>query len=219
MLRCEHCRLSVRGNRRVCPLCQGPLTGEPSPEVFPYIPSVYREFHLFFRLLVAGSLAAVVACLGLNAIFPQSGPWSLFVLGGLACAWLILGTAISKRRNIPKNLLYQVLLLSLLSVAWDFLTGWQGWSLDYVLPILSASALVAMLVVLKVLGRYIEDYLIYLLLAALLGIFPLLFWLLGLLGTVYPTLICVAASTMSFFVIVVFHFERLAAELKRRLHL
>ena len=46
--------------------------------------------------------------------------------------WLSLALAVRKRKNIPKGMLYQVALLSIICMIWDFATGWNGWSIDYV---------------------------------------------------------------------------------------
>ena len=49
---CEHCRVSVAGSHRRCPLCQGPLTGEPAPQedVFPVLAEQRHQLRLFLRL-------------------------------------------------------------------------------------------------------------------------------------------------------------------------
>ncbi len=42
---CDKCRVEVPGDRRRCPLCQGQLPpgGDPQAEVFPVVPTVYRQ--------------------------------------------------------------------------------------------------------------------------------------------------------------------------------
>ena len=45
-----------------------------------------------------------------------------------------LSVAYTKRRNILKNEMWQLLLVTVLSIIWDHLTGWRGWSLDFIFP-------------------------------------------------------------------------------------
>lgn len=42
----------------------------------------------------------------------------------------------------PKSILYQVVVVCVLTTLWDYWTGWHGWSIDYVIPI---TCVVAML--------------------------------------------------------------------------
>lgn len=221
MLVCEKCNVSVRGWRGTCPLCQGPLTGEGDEqnEVFPVIPEEKQPFLFWLRLAVFVSIAAAVICLAVNAMFPQSGSWSLFAVAGIACTWLTLWVALKKLANIPKSILWQVAVVSVLAVLWDFCTGRHGWAINYVLPSLYVAAMAAMAVIARVLKLCTQDYMIYLVIDALFGVVPILFYLFGWLTVAYPSLICVAVSVISLAAFVVFQGENMRAELKRHLHL
>jgi hypothetical protein len=80
----------------------------------------------------------------LNFLFRSRGLWSLFVLGGVACMWMTLGLALYKERNIPKTMVWEVFLIAVLCVLWDYFTGWRGWSINYVLPIVSMGVMVVL---------------------------------------------------------------------------
>ena len=131
---CEQCKVSVTGQRSRCPLCQSVLRdeGEPYEEVFPVIPTVYNRFQFFFKLLIFASAVLGIVSAVINLLLPQSGVWSLFVLGGIGCLWVFLFIAVRKRNNIPKNILWQVAVTILFCLLWDLFTGWHGWSVDYV---------------------------------------------------------------------------------------
>ncbi len=220
---CEKCKVHVTGSWKVCPLCQRPLTDDDSSlgkkDPFPFIPTVYHEFNLFFRILILASISVGIISFAVNFLFPDSGFWSLFVAAGIACAWISLATAVRKRRNIPKTILYQVVLLSVFALLWDLLTGWRGWSLDYVIPILCLGAILVMAVTIKVMRQYISDYLIYFAMEAIFGVIPVLFLLLGILNTSIPCVICVAGSLIALASLWVFSGKNLWEEFKRRLHL
>lgn len=147
-------------------------------------------------------------------MFTQSGWWSLFVLGGIACLWISLYFIIQKRANISKTITYQVILISLFSVVWDALTGWRGWSIDYVIPIVCASSMLTVGIITKVKKVPKEDYMIYFVLEALFGIIPIIFFLTGILNTVYPSLICIALSLIFFAALFIFTGPSIIAELK-----
>lgn len=218
---CEKCKVNVEGNRKYCPLCQSQLT-ELTPEnreAFPKIPTVYRQYHLFFRLLIFLSVAAVVICSVLNALFPAPGPWALFVAGGVACLWVSLAILVKKRRNIPKNIIYQTVAISILAVVWDLCMGWRGWSVDYVIPIVCGTAMIVLVIITRTMRRYVEDRVVYILLDGWFSLVPLVFLLTGKLSTQLPSLICIGIGVLSIAAILVFDWEAVRAEVRRRMHL
>ena len=98
---CTKCRLGITGNSVRCPFCQNGLVGEPDGEnVFPDIPHETEQYGLLIRLLVLGSVVAAGICGAVNASLPQTGWWSLFVMAGLASAWISGGIILKKRGNL-----------------------------------------------------------------------------------------------------------------------
>ena len=219
---CEKCKVKVAEDREQCPLCQGMLAGEYDGcgGTFPHIPTIYRQFNLFFRILILVSVAAVVISLAVNIIFPQGGWWSVIVAAGVGSMWISLFVAIRKRKNIPKGLLYQVVVLSVLCVLWDWLTGWRGWSLDFAVPILFFVSLTAMIILTKVLLRgALSEQLVYLCINILLSFLPIIPLALGVLRVRWPSIICVAAAVVALAAILLFMDRSLKRELRRRLHM
>ncbi len=216
---CEKCRVTVRDSREDCPLCQGPLSGEPEPCVFPSLPDDHPPYHLLIRGMVFLSIAAVVICFAINAIVPSSSWWALVVAAGIACMWVCLWSVIRQRNNIPKNILWLVFWLSLLAVLWDVFTGWHRWSLNYVVPSLCVFAMAGMAVIARVLHLRVEDFFIYLIIDGLFGVIPILFLLFRWVTVVYPSVVCVACSLLSLAAILSFEGERMRAEWKKRMHL
>lgn len=223
MLHCKKCKVDVAGDRKLCPLCQNELINrgeaENRPEVFPVVPTVFNQYHLLFRLLVFISISVVVLAVAVNLLIPDTGAWSVFVVGGIVCLWLSLALAIRKRRNIPKSMLYQVAFFSVICILWDWGTGWLGWSLDYVVPVLCMAAMAAMGILAKVLHWDVDNLIIYVCIDAIFGVAPIIFFLAGWLSVPYPSIICVALSVISLAALGVFRSASIWAELRRRLHM
>ena len=218
---CEQCKLTVTGQRSRCPLCQSVLRdeGEPYEEVFPVIPTVYNRFQFFFKLLIFASAVLGIVSVVINLLLPQSGVWSLFVLGGIGCLWVFLFIAVRKRNNIPKNILWQVAVAILFCLLWDLFTGWHGWSVDYVVPSICVAAMAALAVTAKVFRLVGGDFLFYLLISVLFGILPVISILLGWVQVLYPSLICVGCSLVSLAAVLIFQGENMKREWRRRMHL
>lgn len=218
---CEKCHVDVEGKRSLCPLCQSPLqegTGD-SEEAFVFIPTIYRQHSLFFRIFIFISVCAAVISVAVNLMLPKSGIWSLFVVVGVGCMWLSISFSIHLRRNLFRNLMYQVAAVLVLSVLWDIFTGWHGWSLDYVVPCTCMLALVALAILSCVMHLEVREYLIYVCIACVLGILPLIVFFFGMLRITIPSLVCVALSIITLVSLFLFHGEHMVSELRRRLHL
>lgn len=216
---CNNCKVNVVGKRKSCPLCQEILVGDKhEDEVFPEISFVYREHGMFFKIMLLVSIIIATISVAINILFP-SRAWSLFILGGLGSVWASMISAINKRNNIPKNIVYQVMIISVIAVIWDFLTRWKGWSITYVIPLISIFAMISMAIISKVRKQYVEDYILYIIIDGLFGLIQIIFIFTGGLTALYPSLICIVTSIISLSTILIFEDKKLRAEIKRRLHL
>lgn len=221
MLYCKKCNVSIDGARLQCPLCQDILSGTPEQdgEIFPKLPTNREKYQFIMRTMIFASITIVVISVALNFLFPANGWWSVFVTAAIGCMWVSLSSAIRRRHNIPKNILWQVVILSALAVGWDIFTGWYGWSVDYAIPAVCVFAMVAVCGFAVFMKLRIEEFLIYLILDGLLGFVPLIFLLIGQLRVLYPSVICVAVSLISFAALCSFAWDELTSEVKKRLHL
>ena len=80
-------------------------------------------------------IAAAILCGMINYLTREKLDWFWFAAAGCLCGWLIVAVAYAKRRNILKNEIIQLILVTVIAVLWDKYTGWHGWSLDFVASI------------------------------------------------------------------------------------
>ncbi len=221
MKHCEKCRVNVIGKRKSCPLCQGLLTGrdDEQEESFPQIITIYKQYNMFFKIMLLISIIIASISVAINIMLPKAGAWSLFIIGGLVSVWVSLISAINKRNNIPKNIVYQVMIISSAVVLWDYMTHWKGWSIDYVIPLVCVFAMISMAVISKFMKLHIEDYILYIIIDGIFGIVPIIFIAFGGLKVLYPSLICVVGSIISLSAILLFEGDSMREEMKKRLHL
>lgn len=128
-----------------------------------------RKAYQIFTFLC---IAAAVICGMIDYMMTDGLNWFWFAAVGCACAWTIVSVAYTKRRNILKNEMWQLLLVTVLSIIWDHLTGWRGWSLDFIFPFGALAVLISMLVIAKVNRLEQEEYLFYLVQASVAGCIP-----------------------------------------------
>ena len=222
MLYCPQCRLQITGAPRRCPLCGGELTGtgDAQAEVFPTLAAQRHRMRLFVRIVSFLALAAAAVCLLVNLLYPSETWWAGYAAAGIGSGWLLLVFALQRRRNVPKTILWLTTLGGLLCVGWDLATGWRGWSVTWLIPILCTAAQLALIVLPRLLRLRFSDYIFYLAADLFFSVLPAIFYLTGLLqGSVLPSLICSCAGAISLAALAVFRGRELAWEFSRRMHL
>ena len=219
---CDKCKVEVRGSQEFCPLCQHELQikdASDNEDVYPN--QVQKRFNNHMLLKVFGfiGLSASILAVFFNIILPSESLWSLIVVVVMACLWLSLAMAIKKHKNILKYLWQQMIIITLLTICIDALTGQHGWAISFVLPIILTVAMIVMYLLSKILHLQVGDYMIYLLLDALFGIIPLILVNTQKLISDIPSLICILTSIISVVALVIFEGKSIISELNRRLHI
>lgn len=218
MLYCKNCKVNITGNLDKCPLCQSDVIGEPSKtNIFPIIREEKHLINLILKITALVTIAISAICVLLNLGF--GGRWSLYVIAGFITGWIVIWITVKMHGNITKNSIWLTVIISILSIIWDMSTGYRGWSIDYVLPIICCFAMIEMFIIAKIMKLRIEDYIVYLIIDILFGIVPLVFLLMNIVKIVYPSLICVAGSIISSAILILFEGKALKAEIVRRIHL
>lgn len=218
---CSHCKVYIREDRERCALCENTLDNEvieKSEDIFPEIPPFY-ESHLVVKILIFISIVAIVVSFGFNMIFPNTKNWTIPILFGVLSVWIGLIIIVQKRYHIPKKIVWQAIIISILSIFWDHQTGWRGWSLDYVIPIASVSAMIIMFITAKIMKLSIRDYITYAFMDGLFGIIPILFIAFNLVDTIYPSIISIGFSIISMSAIFIFQGNEIKTEMNKRMHM
>ena len=219
---CNHCNVNIRSQKEQCPLCGNklaPLEDDLEPKkIFPMIPS-YLKSHLTLRILILISIILVVFSFSIYIIFPTKMNWPLLLTFGLVSIWLDLFFLVQKRFHIPKKIMWQVLILSLLSIFWDWKIGWIGWSITYVIPILCLVAMIIMYSIAIIMKLSTRDYITYVFIDALFGIVPIIFVLFDLVEVIYPSVISIAISVIFLAAIFILQGKSIISELDKRMHM
>ena len=220
MLYCKSCRVWVAGVHQRCPLCGGNLSGkrEEAPS-YPELPENRSFTKRLIQIISGAALTAAIICVAVNLLVPTGIWWSLFAVLGLGCGWLWAVVGIVKKAKLLNNIVWQLVLISGVAFLWDWLTGWRGWSVDYVFPSVCIGAMLAVIILSRVLRMPDRDYMIHLILCAVLGVVPLVFLFTGVLGVIAPSVICTAASLIVISLQLIFNWKAMYRESHKKLHL
>lgn len=218
---CRYCKVYIREDRERCTLCENildkNLNGK-SEDVFPDIPPFYKS-NLALKIMIFISIVAVVVSFAINMVFPTTINWPILFMFAVISMWIGLIIIVQKRYHIPKKIVWQVIIISMLAIFWDYQTGWRGWSLDYVIPIACVSAMVIMYVTAKIMNLSSREYITYALLDGIFGIVPILFIFLDLVNVIYPSIISIGFSIISLSAIFIFQGKEIKEEVNKRMHI
>lgn len=221
MQHCSRCNVQIMGPAARCPLCQGALEGTPDTEekMFPDMSRMQSRMMLGFKVFTFLCIAVVVLAGAGNLLFPGRIFWAGFVAAAAACVWVLTAVAFRKRRNLLKSSLWEMLLLWGMFLMWDVLTGFDGWSLDYGMPIAVLAAELVMGVTAVVVSMPVSYYMIYFLLAGGAGLVPLLLMVFGQIHTVLPSVLCGTVSLLLLAGFLIFQGRAVKEEIRKKLHL
>jgi len=187
--------------------------------VFPALERPHFTSSFVLRLLAFLGILVSVVCVLINIAISTRVWWSIFVVAGTCCFWCAAAIGVLYRRDLTQNIGWQIVLISVLSILWDWGTGGHGWSLDFVFPCvcvigLSAICLASLLLRISV-RTFIGPYLA----ACLLGLLPIGFMLLGKVRVVIPSLVCAGISIVMIALLTIFQWQTVKSEFLRRFHL
>lgn len=221
MNHCPACHVDIKGDWARCPLCQTKLKIKKSEEAeetdFPEVP-------LRFNRKKIRSILSLSSVLIIFLYFIAHFIWRFeffdleYVLFGIMIMWLMMLVIVRKRRNIVKGIVYILFLFSILSLYFDYINGWLGWSLTFVIPILCISALLSMFISIQLMNLKAGDYVLYLQLAAIIGLIPAIFLLMDWVVFSLPSLLSILFSLLMSIAVFFRHRRAVISELEKRMH-
>lgn len=181
------------------------------------VDSMVMKVYKIFTFLC---IVTIVSALGVDYSLNEAFRISLFVCGGALSMWLALTVAFFKRNNLVKNAMWQLLVITIGCAIWDILTGWRGWSVNFVFPAVSVAILISMVFLARIYYRNLREYTIYFVMAAAYGFLcPLIFRLLGLVVVPFPSVVSMGASVIFMAALILFRGKVLREEMQKKFHL
>lgn len=218
---CNRCKVSVSGNKKCCPLCQGTLTddGEPARYAFPILKKEKHNRLFWLRLLTFIDICVIVICFTVNLIVTPDFLWAVPVLIGVSLFWGTAALAIKWRTNILKNITTQLVILTLLIIFVDWYVGFRGWSLAYVFPGACILAIVSTIFIMFLRDTPVSECLLFLSIQAVYGLIPAIFIACNWLSFPYIAIGCVAASLIALAAILLFKGKDFIYEVRKSFHI
>lgn len=173
----------------------------------------------FFKWFSFSCIAAAVIAVIVNLVVTPHQLWSVFTIAGAFCMWLSLAIGFYRRYNLLKNAVWQQVITSVACILWDYFTGWRGWSLDYAFPGICLVILLSLFILTKVFKYSVQEYMIYYIIASVIGLTPGILYLVGLNEIAYLALPCMGISFLFLTALLIFKRKDMFTELYKKFHI
>lgn len=225
MKACEACHVKVQSKKDFCPLCGSPLAasgeaGFAAPRnAYPDLSRRMVQYNFFLRLSLFVSLLAGGISLLVNLLVTPQLLWSLIVIASLAYCWVVIPPLLRRGVNFAAQAVLQVLFTSTLVIILDFITGYRGWSLTYVVPGLLMAGIIAIGFMVMFNRTKWSQYVLYQIVMGIFGFIPLVLYFFNLSANLLMVILTGAFAMASLLVTFIFGDRTVKNEFKRRFHL
>lgn len=220
MSKCRNCNVEILDVTEFCPLCHSVLEQtEELENMYPDARLKTQKMKFVTRLylfcaLVVEFLLIVIDFHGENQVH-----WSILVGLGLLYVYIVLRYAVLGKSGYRAKTIVLVLLAVLITVVVDFITGYRGWSVDYVASggILLVDAIIIVLMIWN--RRNWQSYLMWQIAMILFSIIPAVLYLINLEHNFIMAFLPLIVSVFLFLGTLMIGGRRATQELYRRFHI
>lgn len=220
MSKCLNCKIEILDETERCPLCQSILhQTEALENMYPDVRVKLRRLNFFSRMYLFLAILLEAFLFSINLMMYNEIWWSAITGLVLLYGYVVLRYAILGKSGYQSKAIILTLIFVLSAIAVDLLTGYRGWSLDYILPLgillIDAGILACMFYFNR---RNWQSYIIWQILMILCSIIPLALYLMGLENNFNMAVLPMAVSVAIFLGTMILGDRRARTELKRRFH-
>ena len=220
MAECKTCKIEILDETEICPLCKSILVQTDElenmyPDARVHMRKLLRlsRIYLFCAIVVEGLLVAV----DMNT--PSPFQWSSLTGFGLVAVYITLRYAILGRSGHQTKIILMSVLAVLIAVGVDWVIGFDGWSLRYVLPGGIVAVDMGIVLAMIINRRNWQSYIMCQLVTILCSLSPALLTLTELVNGILIPFTPLAVSVLLFLGTMISGERRAWLELKRRFHI
>ncbi|NBH14631.1 zinc ribbon domain-containing protein [Lachnospiraceae bacterium] len=221
MRECKKCRVEILDDSSICPLCSSVLevAGEhPQCAGYPDVKAVSRKLGFVVRLYSFVAIVTETVLIILNYLFFSGIWWSAISGISILYCFITLNYSLQKNKGYKTVIVVQVVGAVLLMIAADYIVGYRGWSVNYVLPgaILLLEATIAILMIVN--ASNWQSYMLMQILTVLVSCACVLLWKFRVIKDPILTFLALAVSLCMLLGTLIFGERKAKTELKRRFH-
>ena len=220
MSKCRNCNVEILDETEFCPLCHSVLEQTEALEnMYPDARLKTQKMKFATRLYLFCALVLEFLLVVIDFSGESQIHWSILAGLGLLYVYLVLRYAVLGKSGYRAKTSVLVLLAILFLVAVDFITGYRGWSVDYVASggiILVDAAIIGLMIWNR---RNWQSYLMWQISMLLLSIIPVVLYLAGIERNFVMAFLPLIVSVFLFLGTMILGGRRASQELYRRFHI
>ncbi len=229
MYYCPKCKITIRGNKQCCPLCEGKILDKNGMrraaidetlydiddleddynEAFPILNERKITGHTFARICTFILAVIIVMCLTLRYLFGDMVSWTGVTILGSVVAWLDILAVLRYRYNVLKVLAVEVIVAIIVDYYIDKITGFHGWSVTWMIPFCLVGHTIVTFIIAKAMKLRFVEYIIYICLDAFLAFLQIIFIWNGENTLPYAAVFVIAGFVITLVATFLFRFREL----------
>ncbi|MCI5620052.1 MAG: DUF6320 domain-containing protein [Lachnospiraceae bacterium] len=220
MSKCKVCHVEIKDESSICPLCHNVIEQkEDSENFYPDVRVFTRKMRMVSNvfLLVMIIIAAVVTYI--NYEYIRGMWWSFIVDAALLYVYLILRFLVLGNSGYRTKMLWMTLISIMYLILVDWVTGYRGWALNFVLPGGILALDLGIFVLMFVNFRNWQSYLPLQIWMTVCSLVPMLFCALHWITIPILSVVAFGVSLFLFLGTLIIGDRRARTELKRRFHI
>lgn len=221
MRECKRCHVEILDDTSICPLCKNVLemTGEGvAHNGYPDVKAVTKKLTFVVRLYSFLAIIVEAALIIINYLTYHGIRWSAISGIIILYFYITLKYSLQKNNGYKTVILVQLIGAVLIIIAMDYIVGYQGWSVNYVLPsaILLLNATIGILMIVNVSNW--QSYILMQILTVVLSGGCMILWIFHIITSPILTFTALAVSLCMLLGTLIFGERKAKVELKRRFH-
>lgn len=221
MSRCRQCEVEIMDDTQICPLCKNVIEkDEDAKNGYPNIRFRVKSLQIIVRIYLVAAIVLELLLVYLNWKYNNGVWWSAITGAGLAYLYFVARFAILNNHAGYRS---KFLLLTLFAVIYviliDYVVGYLGWSVNYVVPggILFVDACILLIMCMN--HRNWQSYIILEIAMIFISGIPVILALFGIVAKPFVSSLAFLLTVMMFFGTLIIGDKRARTELKRRFHI
>lgn len=220
MSKCIRCQVEILDETERCPLCDSVLEKTVEVEnMYPDVRIKSRKMSLISRIYLFCAILAEAVLIYLNVVLESRIWWYVITGLSLLYVYLVMRFAIIGKSGYKAKVRVLMMIGLSMVIIIDFVAGYNGWSVNYVLPagILLVDAGIVVLMIVNI--KSWQSYLVWQIFMILCSLVPFILYLLKIVTKPGLTVIAMGCSFFLFLGTVIIGDRRARVELKRRFHI
>ena len=217
MIKCNKCHINLDTVSDVCPLCNSDVK-ENNNSVYPYIENNISRAVLMKKIFFIHCIVCL-AILLINYFCTPNVKWSVFVVIQVILTYFIFHKVLCGRNRILRLLFMLNFVICVVSIFWDYYVGFNGWSINYVLPSLCISYGIFMIILRFINYFAFKENTSYIYLNVCIAFVPLILVKLGKITFPLLAIISSVTGVINILILIIFGWSNFKEDIRKKFHM